>query len=655
MSSILVIEDEPATQLLLQSHLQDLGYEVVIKSTGAQGIAEASERSYDLFLVDIGLGTGVDGFEVCRRLKRTPQTRGVPVVLLSGQVRESSDLHRGYEAGCESFLIKGDMVLMEDVVRAMLRIKALQDELSAQMRLLEQRNEHLQEALRDNARLEDRLAQTSNRGSSPRFQGGPLPDGTLLVDMEGTVRFADRGSQELFARTLEGKHLGGMAPGTRLEAFVRDARTEARTGFRFSIPARAGRVGHSLGASVIPLVPKTVHKDEGGMKVVLLYDEGRQKTISEMFDAGFDGLRLEERANLLEAAHREFHPSHIVGLCPEMVRIRTRIQALAPLSNPVLLCGEPGVGKRFLARVLHYGSQRTGAFIHFDCSAIERPELEGELFGYDAKSALGRPRSGLVQRAHMGTLFLDGVEKLPKTLQERLLRMLETRQAARIGSEKAESVDVRLVASTTVEVDRAQNAGQFDSDFLGLLRREEILVPPLRERGPDIVVLAQLFMTHCGFIGEEADVMPEVRQALETYEWPSNIHELDTVINRACASAKEGPIGIEHLPHPLNELAVDSGGHVLPHPPPQHAIPGTHSPQSAPSVEYEALKLIEQVFLDLPELAGQEDVPASLEFFEMVALKYALRKTEGDKLAAARLLKVGKSTLYRKLNRYGIK
>ena len=147
MGRILVIDDEPSTRMLFRSRLEDLGHEVSLAANGAEGLLAARSKDFDLFLVDIGLGSGVDGFEVCRRLKTVPQTHSVPVVLISGQSTTREDLHKGYNAGCESFLMKGNMTLLEDVMRAMLRIKSLKDDIAVQNYLLERQNRRLQEEM----------------------------------------------------------------------------------------------------------------------------------------------------------------------------------------------------------------------------------------------------------------------------------------------------------------------------------------------------------------------------------------------------------------------------------------------------------------------------------------------------------------------------
>ena len=187
MGRILLIEDDPGTQLLLQSRLKDLGHEVVTAPTGAMGVMEARSGSFDLFLVDVMLGSGIDGYEVCRRLKGMPHTHGVPIVLVSGIVKNREELHKGYEAGCEQFLIKGDMTLLEDVVRAMLRLKSLQDELAIQNRLLDDHNRRLQEEKARAADLESAIV--GSGGDVSRAVAGVSARCTalLVVDADGVV------------------------------------------------------------------------------------------------------------------------------------------------------------------------------------------------------------------------------------------------------------------------------------------------------------------------------------------------------------------------------------------------------------------------------------------------------------------------------------
>jgi DNA-binding NtrC family response regulator len=644
MGRILVIEDEPGTQLLLQSRLKDLGHDVVVKSTGAQGIAEARSSSFDLNLVDMHLGEGVDGIEVCRRLKRDPETRNVPVVMISGRISGRADLHRGYEAGCESFLNKNDMSLVEDVIRAMLRIKSLGDELSAQMALLQQRNEHLQEALQDKAELEDALARTSEAATATG--GGRLiPDGIVLVDSEGTVAYADRGAREIFAKRIEGRSLGSLAPGTRLEAFVRDARTARHQGFRFTVSARGSRPRQDVVASVLPLVPNVLGA-ERELTVVLLFEERRQQATWDRIAAAEQGVELVEAAALVEHARREYQPARVLGSSAAITAIRERLAELADATTPVVLRGEPGAGKRFLAHVLHFASERTGAFVPVACAALGRERIARELFGED-----GRP--GLLLRAQAGTLFLEDAEAIPGEVRTRLAGTLASRTLDVEGERKPRDLDVRIVVSTSSDEDDS-----LAGELLGDQSVESIELPSLRRRGEDVGPLARAFLDRYGAAPGRLDLTDEAWSVLENHDWPGNVGELEACLAAACRAA--GPsarvVDVEHLPAPLPDVhrRLLERGQVTPRQRPAVAIPGTHLPHASIGGHDGDSTVLDEVFDVMPEVED-DGIPVSFEFFEKWALSLALSRSAGDKLRAARMLNVGKSTLYRKLHKYEIR
>ena len=274
MKRILLIEDDTGAQLLYRNRLTDLGYEVVVSATGAMGLVEARAAAFDLYLVDIELGKGIDGYEVCRRLKTIPEIHSVPVVLISGRVKSQEDLHRGYEAGCQSFLVKGDLMLLEDIVRAMLRIKSLQDDLALQNRLLEDRNRRFEAEQARNADLSRALSSQKGHGGREHVR----PVGMLLVDGEGVVCASDRGARDLFGQIIDGKHLAMLAPDSRLEADVRNARTEPHEAIRFEAPERNGRMARQLVASVHPFVPQP-GRAEPALRLVQLHDAAERRAV----------------------------------------------------------------------------------------------------------------------------------------------------------------------------------------------------------------------------------------------------------------------------------------------------------------------------------------------------------------------------------------
>jgi len=645
LGRILVIEDEPGTQLLLQSRLNDLGHEVVTSPTGANGLMEARSESFDLFIVDINLGSGIDGYEVCRRLKAMPHTNAVPVVLVSANVKGREELHRGYEAGCESYLIKGDMTLLEDVVRAMLRIKSLQDDLTMQNRLLDENNRRLQDERRRGADLEGALRdQPGNAGALKDLAVGTA-EALLLVDADGVVTLVDRGAREMFGRDVEGKHLGKLAVGTGLEAFVRDARTEPREGFRLDLQLPTSSERRKLTANVIPLVPRPGHADRG-FKIVLLSDATKRKVAAELLRLQESGTPRRELGPLLEAARHAFHPSSMLGASPQMAELRAELVRLASLDTSVVLVGEPGSGRQRAARALHFGANRSGPFVPVECGALDADSLRTELIGY-VKGAFPEAladRPGLIEQAHRGTLFLDDITQMPLEVQALLVDFLERGQVTRLGAKRAEKPKVRVIAAAGYELERALDEGTLNREFHRLISVHSLHLAPLRERLVDVRPLASHFLARFGAALGNPELSDEALWVLENYNWPGNVRELRSAIERACAKASEPMIGLEDLPQALRDLQskLMESAKIPVHRRRTPTVPGQRMQMGGwPGGPGSSI--------------GGEEEEISLEFYEKLALLRALDETGGDKLKAAGLLKIGKSTLYRKLKRYGIK
>ncbi len=638
MGRILLIEDDPGAQLLFRNRLQELGHDVIGAATGALGLMEARAGKFDLFLVDVGLGSGIDGYEVCRRLKGIPQIHGVPVVLISGQVRSQDDLHLGYEAGCEAFLVKGDLTQIEDVVRAMLRIKSLQDDLALQNRLLEEQNRRLQEERERGADLESALRDTGSRALVFRELATGLPDGVLLVDGEGIVRMSDRGAQDILGKEIEDKHLASIAPGAGLEAFVRNVHSERHEAFRFDLGDRNKTVIRSLSASVIPTVPR--NNGSESFKVVMLFDAGKRRVAAELLRLEEHGVPRREIGPLLEAARRTFHPSALIGESVSMAELRDHVARAASSDRPVLIRGESGTGKELIARIVHFSGTAGGPFVSVNCSALARALLESELFGH-VKGAFPEAisdRPGLFQQAQHGTIFLDEVGEVPLALQGKLLELLEEKQVYRAGSQQPESVDVRIVAGTSADPDALVAQGRFRKDLLVRLNAIAIQVPALRERDDDVIVLAEHFLER--YRGaKDLRFSEEAQFVLTHHDWPGNVRELEYCVESACSLANDGKeILVAHLPPHLQELHKRLAEDRIPSMEPSYG----HSRAAEPSSE---------VYADIDSEAEEP----SLQFYEKRAILHALRVTDGDKLAAARLLKIGKSTFYRKLKAHGLR
>jgi transcriptional regulator with PAS, ATPase and Fis domain len=279
---------------------------------------------------------------------------------------------------------------------------------------------------------------------------------------------------------------------------------------------------------------------------------------------------------------------------------------------PVLILGESGTGKELVARSIHFsGSRRNRPFVPVDCSALVPTLIESELFGYVKGAFTGAVHSkqGLMEAAGNGTLFLDEIGDLPVDLQAKLLRALQEREVKPVGSTDRVSIEMRVIAATNRELETAVRQGQFRQDLFFRLNVVQIKLPPLRERKGDIPLLVSSFLEKFSSEnGQTFKISEDAMARLLAYDWPGNVRELENAIERAVALSSGPLLHVADLPSNLQH----GSGERLP----------------------------------------QADELLPLEELERRAILRALRESGGDKLAAARLLGIGKTTLYRKLKQY---
>jgi len=297
-----------------------------------------------------------------------------------------------------------------------------------------------------------------------------------------------------------------------------------------------------------------------------------------------------------------------------MLAIRDQIARLADLETSILISGESGTGKELVARALHRESRRSqGPFVAINCAALPENLLESELFGHvrGAFTDARDNRLGLFLEASGGTLFLDEIGELPLPLQPKLLRVLEERRVRPLGGNREIDCDVRIVAASHRDLGEAVREGKFRDDLFYRLNVIQLALPPLRDRGNDILLLAQDFISEMArrFNKSVSGLSEPAAARLLAYRWPGNIRELRNVIERALALTRHDRITVEDLPEQLRPHRDD---------PPQAG--GGSTPPLLPLAEVER-RYIQEV----------------------------LDRVEGNQTLAARILAVDRKTLYRKL------
>lgn len=319
---------------------------------------------------------------------------------------------------------------------------------------------------------------------------------------------------------------------------------------------------------------------------------------------------------------------NIIGRSPEMDKLYRILSKVAQSTHPVLILGESGTGKELVARAIHAnGTHARKPFIPVDCGSLVPTLIESELFGYvkGAFTGANRSKDGLLASAEGGTLFLDEIGELPLDLQAKLLRALQEKEIRPVGSTHRIPINVRVLAATNRDLAGMVEQGRFRKDLYYRLNVVNLRIPPLRDRKQDIPMLAAHFLDRMS--RENLTTYTLSDDALRTmidYEWPGNVRELENSIERACALSSGPTLHMGDLPTQLQDFRLQI-----------HRAKVT------------VIGAIEETF-------GAEPEVTSLAELEKQAILSTIRQLHGDKLMAARLLGIGKTTLYRKLKDYGI-
>lgn len=336
------------------------------------------------------------------------------------------------------------------------------------------------------------------------------------------------------------------------------------------------------------------------------------KRATELINTRRENVALRRQLNV------RYGLENIVGNSASMVRIFELIHQIAPTDATVLIQGESGTGKELIARAIHANSRRGNQrFVVLNCAALTESLLESELFGHEKGAFTGATvqRIGLFEYADHGTVFLDEIGDMPLASQVKLLRVLETGEIVRVGSNEPIRVDVRVLAATHRNLAEFVEAGKFREDLFYRLNVVSLRLPPLRERREDISLLAAAFIEM--FAAEHrkriSGISPEAMNALYAYDWPGNVRQLKNCIEHMVVVTRDDLLDTDDLPD---------------------YVGGRPAPVSA---------------------APPESLPMKLEDLEREHVRRVLQMVGGNREKAAQLLGIGERTLYRKIERYDLR
>ena len=582
-TAILVIDDEESLRNTFQFFLQNEGYSPVITaSTYEEALNEINDRHFDLIISDIVLG-GSTGIDLLRRVRELGRT--CPVVMITGYptVETASEAVR---LGAFDYIPKP---VEKQTLLKTARLALRQHQLEQGQRRAEQERERYRTFL------------------ETVFKS--VADGIITVDMNLGIMEMNPAARlllgELEPGLAEQNSIARLCSRDEFAPLKKDLLQALKTGGEIS--ARnfecqgTGRRRKVLSVSTAPL------KDgAGGLAGAVLVV--RDQSPVEAVPTG---------------RRQQFH--RFLGASDAMQAAYTMIENVGRVDLTVLITGESGTGKELAAEALHLESHRKNRpLVKVDCTAIPESLLESELFGHRKGSFTGadRDRLGRILQADGGTLFLDEIGDISPLMQLRLLRFLQESTFYPVGQDTPLHVDVRVITATNVDLKEKVRSGAFREDLYFRLRVIDIILPPLRERGDDILLLADHFIARIApkvgkTIGGLSD---QARQLLLQHRWPGNVRELEHVIERACVLCPGPTISTDHLPLDLTSL-----------------------PRSAEQPAFADRGPTPPVF------AQPAPVAPATTLSRADRIVAALRTAGGNKAKAARLLGIDRTTLYRKI------
>jgi len=586
-SAILVVDDEESLRHTFQIFLKRQGYSpVIMAATFEEAVIAMTSQPFDLIISDIVL-EGASGIDLLKRARELGMD--CPVVMVTGypNVETAADAVR---LGAFDYIPKP--VEKETLLRTA-RLALQQYKLKSEKKKAELEREQYRSSLETIFRSVTDAILTADRDFN-------------ILRMNPAARILFR---ELRPQVTEGANLVSSCGGDDLCSVKDDAEKVLRTGIEIT-EHRLECTTPDNQQKVLSVCISPLEDGKGGYQgIVIVIRDMTSKT----------PLQPGKRSSL----HR------IIGASDAMQTVYTMVENVGRVDTTVLVTGESGTGKELVAEALHLESHRRNRpLIKVDCTAIPENLLESELFGHKKGSFTGadQDRMGRILQADGGTLFLDEIGDISPMMQLRLLRFLQEKTFYPVGRDTPIQVDVRVIGATNVDLKKKVQEGGFREDLYFRLRVIDIILPPLRERQDDVLLLSLHFLQKfSGKLGKTiSGISDQAKQLLSSYPWPGNIRELEHVIERACVLCNGATISTEHLPLEVSAYRPEQGQPISP----QGFIIRGSIPAAMP--------------------AGKGTAPAETNPIAERILA-ALSKAGGNKAKAARLLGMDRSTLYRKV------
>jgi two-component system, NtrC family, response regulator HydG len=582
---ILVVDDEESLRHTFKIFLKREGYgPIVLASNFEEAVGELTSKSFDLIISDIVLG-GNTGIDLLKRIREL--NISCPVIMVTGypHVDTASEALR---LGAFDYIQKP--VEKEQLLKT--------SRLALQQHRLQQEKQKAEEEKEKYRGYLDTLFRS-------------VSDSILAIDKDMNIIKMNQAARSLMGAVnpeiQEGANLAIVCNGQTCDSLKIDAEKVLRSGIEIK-EHRVEFVTDFQQQKVVSICISPLEDGRGGFHGVVL-------VIRDM--------TIEQQSHSKQRS--SFH--RMIGASAAMQTVYTMIENVGKVDSAVLITGESGTGKELATEALHLESHRKNRpLVKVDCTAIPENLLESELFGHKKGSFTGadQDRMGRILQADGGTLFLDEIGDISSIMQLRLLRFLQEKTFYPVGRDTAIQVDVRVIAATNVNLRQQVQQGNFREDLYFRLRVIDIILPPLRERTGDVILLANNFIEKFARqMGKSiTGISDQAMELLSQYNWPGNIRELEHVIERSCVLCNGSTIAKDLFPH---EIQYPEQSIQDPTVPPLQQNTGYQSPEHS-------------LFTDPLQGYNIED--------KIIA---ALKKSGGNKAKAARLLSIDRSTLYRKL------